>query len=265
MNLELLTAEVAKVAKNAGNFIKKEALEFDRNKINVKSANQLVSYVDITAERMIVKSLAELLPEAGFITEEQTVANDKELDKEYYWVIDPLDGTTNFCFGLPIYSVSIGLLQRLKPVSAVVYEANMDETFTAWKGGKTYLNGREVRVNAEADIENTLMATGFPYFDYDKIENYFNAMRYFVQHTRGLRRFGSAAVDLAYVACGRFDGFFEYSLKPWDVAAGILLVECAGGKVSDFKGEDNAIFGGEMLAGSSAIHPKMLEVALANF
>lgn len=248
--LQEITAKVGSLAKTVGNFIQAEAQNFNRDSVEVKSFNQLVSYVDKTAEEKLVEGLKQIMPEAGFITEEATIAIEQ---KEYMWVIDPLDGTTNFIHQLPIYSISIALLHNNIPVIGVVFEPNRHELFYAWKDGGAYLNGHKITVKQNNELSKSLLATGFPYYDFDLMQRYLNTLQAFLRTTRGMRRMGSAAVDLAYVACGRFDGFFEYGLSPWDVAGGIVLVQEAGGKVSTFSGTDDAIFGKEIVAASSQI------------
>lgn len=259
MNYQALCMDVVELARQVGIFIKIEEQKVKQKDIEVKSLNSLVSYVDKQAEEMIVETLSELLPEAGFIAEEGTTT---KVGDEYHWIIDPLDGTTNFLHGLPVYSVSIALQKGDKMVIGVVYEVNHDECFYAWEGSKAYLNNEVIRVKNQSDIRQTILATGFPYYDYERIDAYFDLLKYFAQNTRGVRRMGSAAVDLAYVACGRFDAFFEYSLNPWDVAAGAFIVERAGGVVSDFKGGNHWLHGQEMLACSAATADKMKEILL---
>jgi len=248
--LQDITAKVGSLAKTVGNFIQVEAQNFNRDRVEVKSFNQLVSYVDKAAEEKLVAGLKEILPEAGFITEEETIVTAQ---KEYMWVIDPLDGTTNFIHQLPVYSISIALLHNNIPVMGVVFEPNRHELFYAWKDGGAYLNGHKINVKQNNELSKSLLATGFPYYDFDLMQRYLNTLQEFLRITRGMRRMGSAAVDLAYVACGRFDGFFEYGLSPWDVAGGIVLVQEAGGKVSTFSGTDDAIFGKEIVAASGQI------------
>lgn len=262
MNLEQITQQAGILAKQVGAFIQQEAQHFDQNTVEVKSFNQLVSYVDKSAEEQLVKGLQEILPEAGFITEEQTITTAQ---KEYMWVIDPLDGTTNFIHQLPIYSVSIGLLKNNVPIIGVVYEPNRDELFYAWQGGGAFLNGKKIHVKQNKELGKALLATGFPYYDFDLMPKYLNTLQHFLKISQGMRRMGSAAVDLAYVACGRFDGFFEYGLSPWDVAGGIVLVQEAGGKTSTFTGDNDAIFGKEVVAASTAIYPEFIAVIQSGF
>lgn len=257
MNLSVLTQSVVQVTKNTGDYIKGEIDILTEKEVELKSLNSLVSYVDKSAEKMLVEALSNLLPEAGFIAEEGTSNKKGEL---YNWIIDPLDGTTNFIHGLPIYSVSIGLSYLNEIIIGVVYIPALNECFFAWKGGGAFLNGKKIGVSFKPELKDTLIATGFPYYDFDKMDPYLKVLKYFLQNTRGMRRMGSAAVDLAYVACGRFDSFFEYSLNPWDVAAGSLLVAEAGGKVTDFKGQNDFLFGKEIIASSTVIQPYVLEV-----
>jgi myo-inositol-1(or 4)-monophosphatase len=261
-DLAQLCTTACDLVKQAGTFIRNEAAGFKAAAVEEKSFNQLVSYVDETAEKMLVTGLSELLPEAGFITEEATIATDK---KEYMWVIDPLDGTTNFIHGLPVYSVSVGLMHQDKTIMGIVYEINRDELFYAWQNSPAYLNGKIIRVKQEGELRNTLLATGFPYYDFDIMQQYLNTLNELMKTTRGMRRMGSAAVDLAYVACGRFDGFFEYGLNAWDVCGGAFIVQQAGGIVTDFRGSDDYIFGKTIVAGSSSIHNPLLNVVQQHF
>jgi len=196
------------------------------------------------------------LPESGFIAEEGTSSKHGE---RYNWVIDPLDGTTNYIQGVPIYAVSIGLLDGDELVVGVVYEVGLDECFYAWKEGGAYMNGEPIRVSERDDIHDALLATGFPYSNFDQLDEYLALLKWTMTNARGVRRLGSAATDLAYVACGRFDSFWEYDLKPWDVAAGALIVKEAGGVVTDFNGGSNYIFGGEIIASNTLLGDLMLE------
>jgi myo-inositol-1(or 4)-monophosphatase len=262
MKLNETTIKVCTLAKSVGQFIQLEAQTFTSNRVEEKSFNQLVSYVDKTAEEKLVKGLAEILPEAGFLTEEATVTTQQ---KEYTWIIDPLDGTTNFIHQLPIYSISIALMHHDVPVIGVVFEPNRHELFYAWKDGGAFLNGRAIKVNSNGELSKSLLATGFPYYDFNQMQSYLNTLQHFLKTTRGMRRMGSAAVDLAYVSCGRFDGFFEYGLSPWDVAAGILLVQEAGGKVNTFKGIGSPVFDKEIVASSTSIYDDFFAVIKQEF
>src|SRR5690606_27494824 len=168
--------------------------------------------------------------------------------------------TTNFLHGVPMFAISVALIEDRVPVLGVVYHISANECFHAVRDGKAYCNHREIRVSGIDLLRDSLLATGFPYYHLDKSEVYLDIIKHFLARSHGIRRFGSAAIDLAYVACGRLEGFFEYNLNPWDVAAGAFIVERAGGKISDFRGGDNFLFGGEMCASNSAIHGEMLDV-----
>lgn len=261
MDLDQLLERTKSIAKEAGAFIRKERQSFKVESIEHKGFNDLVSYVDKEAEKIIVDGLRELLPEAGFITEEGTDTVQKDV---YNWIIDPLDGTTNFIHGLPVFSVSIALIEKDKLLLGVVYEINLDECFYAISGKGAYCNGQPIRVSSAPKLADSLIATGFPYYDFDLISNYLEALRRIMQKSHGIRRLGSAAVDLAYVACGRVDAFFEYNLNSYDVAAGALIVLEAGGKVTDFEEGENFLFGRQILASNSMIHRELF-AELDNF
>ena len=262
MNLKQLTEQVSSIAKEVGLFIQLESKKFSADDIETKSKNSLVTYVDKTAEKKLVDFLSELIPESGFIAEEGTSNKQGE---EYNWIIDPLDGTTNFIHGIPTYCVSIALLKNKELVLGVIYEPNQEELFCAWKNGGAYLNGKSISVSGTGQLSESLLATGFPYYDYKKLEGYMEVLTWLMHNSRGVRRIGSAAIDLAYVACGRFEGFYEYSLNPWDVAAGALLVREAGGSVSDFKGGENYLFGKEILASNLLIKSELMKKIKKSF
>lgn len=260
--LEELCWEVQQIARAVGEFIKNEVHRVKANDIETKSLNSLVSYVDQQAEQKIVDRLMALLPEAGFIAEEGTASNEGQL---LNWIIDPLDGTTNFLHSIPVFAVSIALKKEKEIILGVVYEINQDECFHAIKGGGAFLNAQEISVSSAEQLSDGLIATGFPYYDFKRMDGYFNTLRYFAENTRGIRRMGSAAVDLAYVACGRFDAFYEYSLHAWDVAAGALIVQEAGGTVSDFKGGNEWLFGKEIMATNPKVYSSVLSLLQKNF
>ena len=255
-NYKKLCLETCEIARKAGHFMTNERKSFDDSKIESKGLHDLVSYVDKASEKLIIEQLQRILPEAGFIAEEGT--NDTKGER-FNWVIDPLDGTTNFIQGLPIYAVSIGLLDGDELVVGVVYEVGHDECFYAWKEGGAYLNTEPIHVSKRADIHDTLLATGFPYKDFSRMDEYMKFLDWTMKNARGIRRLGSAATDLAYVACGRFDAFWEYDLKPWDVAAGAIIVKEAGGVVTDYKGETDYLFGREIIASNKQIEKLILE------
>lgn len=262
MNYELLCSKVIAICRLTGNFIRKEAMAFDANAIEYKGLNDLVSYVDKNAEKQLVRNLTKLLPDAGFITEEYTV---NITDKTYTWIIDPLDGTTNFIHGIPTYAISVALYEENKPVIGVVYEINRGEMFFTFKGGAAYLNNKEIRVSKNGNLSQSLLATGFPYYQFDKQPQYMQLFTEMMQKCHGLRRIGSAAVDLAYVACGRFDAFFEYNLNSYDVAAGAYLVQQAGGKVMNFSGGDEYLETREMLATNGNVTDEILATIKKHF
>jgi myo-inositol-1(or 4)-monophosphatase len=253
--LETITLQVIEVAKQAGDFIRHERTKFNSDKIEYKGLNDLVSYVDKTAEAMIVAALEKILPEAGFLTEEKTINRTGE---RYNWIIDPLDGTTNFIHGLTVFAVSIALKEYDELVAGVVYEVNLDECFYAWKGAPAYLNGKEIHVSKAPKIADSLLATGFPYYDFTKQPQYIALFTDLMQHCHGLRRLGSAATDLAYTACGRFDGYYEYNLKPWDIAAGIVIVRQAGGKVVTFTGGNDVLEKCDVVATNGLISDELV-------
>jgi myo-inositol-1(or 4)-monophosphatase len=248
MNYENLCFQVQEIARETGSFIREEGKKIKVSDIEFKGITSLVTYVDKTAEARIVAALKQLIPDSGFVAEEGTADSNNE---KYTWIIDPLDGTTNFIHGIAPHSVSIALKENDKIVLGVVYEVKLDEIFYAWKDSSAYLNGIEIRVSPNSKSENALIATGFPYYDFDRVDDYIAAMKHLMKHTRGLRRLGSAAVDLSYVAAGRFDAFYEHALHAWDIAAGAFIIQQAGGKITDFNGGENWLFGGEIIAASN--------------
>lgn len=258
ISLSQLEKQVVELSEEVGDFIFKESRAFDRSRIEQKTGfNNLVSYVDKESEKTIVTALEKMLPGAGFIGEEGTSI---EGTNDYQWIIDPLDGTTNFTHGCPPFAISIGLAKKGKVVLGIVYEVNMKECFHGSTDTGAFCNGKAIRVSAINSLTDSLLATGFPYYMYDKMEAHMQIIRKFLDETHGIRRLGSAAVDLAYVACGRLEGFFEYNLNPWDVAAGTFLVQTAGGIVTDFKNGSNFLYGGELCAANSGVHAEMLKV-----
>lgn len=254
--LAQICKQSCQLSQEVGAFLCQELGKVRASDIEHKQRNHLVSYVDKTAEQRLIEGLQAIVPEAAFLAEEGTVAAE---ERPWQWIIDPLDGTTNFLHGLPFFSISLALQYEGKTVVGIVYEANRQELFYSWKGASAaFLNGTPIQVSPTTQLQDSLLATGFPYYDFDRMSAYLNVLQSFMRDTRGLRRFGSAALDLAYVSCGRFDGFFEYSLSPWDVAAGAFLVQQAGGQVSDFSGGTNFIHGQEILAGNSALFQILL-------
>lgn len=256
MNLEEITRGVCAITKEVGAFIKSEKGKLKSGSVEVKGLNDFVTHVDKTSEKRIIEGLSKLIPESGFIAEENT--SDKK-GAHYNWIIDPLDGTTNFIHSVPCFCISIALMRDDKLVAGVVHELNLDECFYAWENSPAYMNGTQISVSGISKLKDSLLATGFPYYDYSRLDDYMELFKHFMKSTHGVRRLGSAAADLAYVACGRFEGFYEYCLKPWDVAAGAFIVQQAGGKVSDFKGGNNFLFGQEIVCGNTQMFDELLD------
>lgn len=258
MDLAQICSQVIELTKSVAAFIAEESRNFDLSKIEIKGLNDLVSYVDREAENRIVSQLKLILPEAQFIAEENPDFKSKT-DHDFHWIIDPLDGTTNFLHSVPIFAISIALMQKDKVVLGVVHEINRDECFYAWSGGGAFCNGKKIQTSPIQNLRESLLATGFPYRDFDKVPAYLEIIKAFMQNSHGIRRMGSAATDLCYVAIGRFQGFFEYNLSAWDVAAGALIIQEAGGKVSTFDGGEDFVFGKEILA-ACGVYDEMLQV-----
>ncbi len=251
MELKSLLDNVLIVTEDAASFIRSQAGKVKADEIEAKSRNSLVSYVDKQAEHILVNGLGKLIDSSGFITEENTVIQQKS---EYTWVIDPLDGTTNFLQQIPLYSVSIGLMHHDELVLGVVSDVEQKEVFYAWKGGGAWCNGERIHVSDRTDVQDAVVATGFPYASRDVLTQLTSVFEYFLKNARGIRRLGSAAIDLAYVACGRFDVYYETTLNPWDIAGGIILVREAGGIVTDFSNYGAMMENGQVIAAAPGIH-----------
>lgn len=251
MELQKTTIEVCKIAKETASFILAQSVIIEQKDIEYKSKNDMVSYVDKEAERKICQGLQSLIPEAAFITEEKTIENK---ETELMWIVDPLDGTTNYIHHIPIYSISIALMKGKEILLGVVYEINQNECFHAYKDGGAYLNNRKISCKTDRDFSNALFATGFPYKRSELIDRQSQLIAHLIKNTRGVRRLGSAAVDLCYVAASRFDAFFEFDLKVWDVAAGSLIAKESNALVSDFSGDNNYLFGKEIIAAQRRIY-----------
>lgn len=247
-----LCRQVCEIGKQAGEFIAGQRKSFTYDKVEEKGRHDLVSYVDKEAEQLIVAALKEILPGAGFITEEGTT--EQASGERLRWIIDPLDGTTNFIHGLPPYCVSLALMEGDELVVGVVYEAFSGECFYAWKGSEAYLNGEVIRPSAIDRFEHTLTAVGLSHSSKDTITDLLHVMEVLLHETSGIRRIGSAAIDLCYVACGRIDGFIQRNLSPWDVAAGALIAERAGATVTDFSGGRDYVFGRQIIASGPLVY-----------
>lgn len=255
MDLQRIGEQTIALVREVGKFVHQENQKLTHDKVHFKGKNDIVTYVDTTSEKRLVAGLHDICPAAGFITEEDTTTHTPAV---YQWVIDPLDGTTNYVHGVPCYAISVALMQEQEVILGVVHEINQDECFYAWQGGKAYCNGKPIHVSPTEQLKDSLLATGFPYSNLSRIEPYIELLKALIHNSQGIRRLGSAATDLAYVACGRFDGFYEYSLKPWDVAAGALIVERAGGEVCDFKGGRDYIWGQELIAATPKVKQQLL-------
>jgi myo-inositol-1(or 4)-monophosphatase len=244
-----------KAARKAGSLITRASFDVDKLTIRRKRQNDFVSEVDHAAEDAIISILREAYPDHGILAEE---SGPRDADAEYVWVIDPLDGTTNFLHGFPQYCVSIGLLHKGVPQQAVVYDPNRNELFTATRGVGAYLNDRRIRVTKVDRLEDALMGTGFPFREVSHLDDYLRMFRNMTVSCSGIRRPGAAALDLAWVAAGRLDGFWEIGLSPWDMAAGALLVREAGGLIGDLEGEDLFMESGRVVASNGKLFAAIL-------
>lgn len=265
-DFQLICSEVCRVARMAGEYIATERRNFSSDKIEYKGSQNLVSYVDKTAEKMIIAELLKIVPNADIIAEESANSKFKIQNSKFTWIIDPLDGATNFTHGLPPYCVSIALMQGDEVVVGVIFEITVGECFYAWKGSDCYLNGEKVSVSGIETIDKSLVVTGLAYNASEIVADFNRSFDYFNLHSNGARRLGSAATDLAYVAAGRAECFYQANLSPWDVAAGAFLVERAGGVVVDFDGGSNYIFGRQIIATNKKAHKtfydKLLELKI---
>jgi myo-inositol-1(or 4)-monophosphatase len=246
-----------KAARKAGSLITRASFDVDKLTVRRKRQNDFVSEVDHAAEEAIISVLRDAYPDHGILAEE---SGTRDGDAEYVWVIDPLDGTTNFLHGFPQYCVSIGLLHKGQPTQAVVFDPNRNELFTATKGVGAYLNDRRIRVSRVDKLEDALMGTGFPFREVGHLDDYLRMFKNVTMATSGIRRPGAAALDLAWVACGRIDGFWEIGLSPWDIAAGALLVREAGGLIGDLDGNEGFIDSGRVVATNPKIFNSLLQV-----
>jgi myo-inositol-1(or 4)-monophosphatase len=245
-----------KAARRAGNVINRASLNLERLQVDRKQHNDFVTEVDKAAEEAIIEILSDAYPTHGFLAEETGEHNP---GAESVWIIDPLDGTTNFIHGFPQYAVSIALSVAGVTQQAVVYDPNRDELFTATRGSGTYLDRRRLRVAGQTRLSNCLLGTGFPYREDQDLQTYLKMFADMTAQCAGLRRPGAASLDLAYVAAGRYDGFFESGLKPWDMAAGALLITEAGGLVGTYSGEENYLKSGEIMAGNPRIFAQLAQ------
>ena len=246
-----------KAARKAAAIINRASLDLDLINVSTKGRRDFVTEVDRAAEAVIIETLSTAYPQHAFLAEESG-ASATAKDAEYTWIIDPLDGTTNFIHGFPQYAVSIGLRHRGQLSQAVVYDPTRNELFTATRGRGAFLNDRRIRVSRRDHLRDCLVGTGFPFRDGSYLDTYLRMMKAMIQQTAGLRRPGAAALDLAYVAAGFYDGFWEVGLNPWDVAAGSLLVQEAGGLIGDLTGVGDFLHGGQVIAANPKIFAQMV-------
>ena len=246
-----------RAARAAGAIINRAALDVEAVRISQKQVNDFVTEVDHASEDAIIETLVTAYPQHGILAEESGSAHGNP-NSDHIWIIDPLDGTTNFIHGFPVYCVSIALSVRGRIEQAVVYDPSRNDLFTATRGRGAYMNDRRIRVSKRTEMNQCLISTGFPFRKGDDFPKYLRMMSDVMQRTAGLRRPGSAALDLAYVAAGFTDGFFETGLKPWDAAAGSLLVTEAGGLIGNFSGESEFLEAEECLAASPRIYAQLV-------
>lgn len=245
-----------KAARRAGSIINRASLNLDILTVRHKTFNDLVSEVDRAAEQAIIEVLKDAYPEHAILAEE----SGSQGDSEYLWIIDPLDGTTNFLHGFPQYAVSIALMHKRVLTQAVVYDPGRNELFTATRGRGAYLNDRRLRVSKRIRLTGALIGTGFPFRELKHLDVYMDMFRDIVKNTAGVRRAGAASLDLAYVAAGRLDGFWEIGLSPWDIAAGNLLIQEAGGLIGDFEGNDGYLESGNVVGGNPKIFVQLIKI-----
>ncbi len=244
-----------KAARRAGNIINRATRNLDIIAVKEKAARDFVSEVDHEAEQAVIGTLREAYPDHSILAEESGASGKSE----YQWIIDPLDGTTNFLHGFPQYSVAIALKHRNVVTQAVIYDPSRNDLFTATRGHGAYLNDQRMRVAKRANLDSGLIGTGFPFRQLEHIDIYLAILRDMMKNSAGVRRAGSATLDLAYVAAGRLDGFWEFGLSPWDMAAGALLITEAGGLVSDLAGDGRYLETGNIVAGAPKIFVELLK------
>jgi myo-inositol-1(or 4)-monophosphatase len=259
--LHKICDEVIDLSHEVGKFILEERDKFSASDIKKKGFNDLVTYVDQNSEKKLIKGLQKILPGSAILAEE----SGETARQEYTWVIDPLDGTTNFLHKIPCFAISIGLHKNDYPIMGVVNELNQKECFSAIKGEGANVNGKTISVSKKTKMEDSLIATGFPYNDFKQQKEYLDLFRDLMKCTQGIRRIGSASVDMCYVACGRFEVFYEYGLKPWDISAGTIIVEEAGGKVTDFYGGNGHIYGRSIVSSNSKLHKDFMKILSKHF
>ncbi len=261
MNYEKICNYTIELARETGDYIIQSQDKVIHRRIETKGKHNFVTEVDKCSEEKLIRGLGKILDGSGFIAEEGT---NKKRGEKYNWIIDPLDGTTNYIHGAPPVAISVALMEDNDLVIGVVLEMTFNECFYAFKGSPSFLDGQEIKISPTKKVKDSLIATGFPYNDFGRLKPFMKTLDYFFNNSHGVRRLGSAATDLAYVACGRYDAFYEYNLNSWDVAAGSFIIKQAGGNVADFKGGNNFVFGKEIVASNSKIFEEFLGI-VGNF
>ena len=246
-----------RAARAAGDIIVRNMDRLDRIKVVTKQNNDFVSNVDHLAEETIISTIKQAYPDHGILAEESGTQAESS---EFQWIIDPLDGTTNYLHGFPQFAVSIALKHKDRLEVGVIYDPVSQELFTASRGNGATLNDRKIRVTSHKGLQNALLGTGFPYYDQSYLDTYLETMKELMQKTSGIRRPGSAALDLAWLAAGRIDGFWEFNLKAWDIAAGAIIIREAGGIVSDFENRDGYLESGDIVAATPKVFPEMIRI-----
>jgi myo-inositol-1(or 4)-monophosphatase len=257
MITKLQFTEVKELILAVGEYIRTERAHFNAGSVEHKDVHDMVSYVDKNAEQKIIEGLKKIIPDSSFLAEETGV---QKTSSAYRWIIDPLDGTTNFIHHIPHFCISVALQFKQETMAAWVYEICTEELYTALKGEGAFINKQSIKVSSTKELQQSLMATGFPVRKYENLGAYMQLQQWVIENTRGVRRLGTAAYDLCLVAGGRVEAFYEPGLSPWDVAAGSLIVQEAGGKVSDFSGGNDFLFGGSIVATNGNIHAELLKV-----
>lgn len=254
-------AVASNAAISAGKLLMASYGKLKSSQINMKSKNDFVTEIDKKSEKLIIAAIKRRFPHHGILGEESGASTGKDV----YWIIDPLDGTSNYIHSFPMFSVSIGVIEQGKIVAGVVYDPIHHELFSAQKGKGAFLNGRRIQVSKVKTLADSLMTTGIPFRARDRFDEYLISFEKISLGSVGLRRGGSAALDLAYVACGRFEGFWELDLSPWDIAAGAILIKEAGGQITDMWGKENYLNHGDTLASNRWIHDKLLAITQKTF
>jgi len=239
-----------KAARKGGDTVLRQVNRVHQLKVRSKAHNEFVTQVDLAAEEAIIETIRERYPDHAFLAEESGPRGSGDI----VWIIDPLDGTTNFVHGFPVFAVSIALRIKAKLEVAVIYDPNRQEIFTAIRGQGAQVDGHRIRVSGRQDLDGALIGTGFPYRNQEHMQYYLKMLQSVLERTAGIRRPGAAAIDLAYVAAGRLDGFWEFGLQEWDIAAGSLLIREAGGLISELQGEGDYFKSGNIVAGSPKMH-----------